>query len=76
MYNNELSGQTGLLKEGARMLKTGSLMFLLCFKNVQSGTIGKGNIKRIGFINISIVPNNENRILNIDVKLPDGKDID
>jgi len=70
-----LSSQTRLLKEGARVLKTGSLMFLLCSKNVQSYSIGKGNIKRIGFINISIVPNNENRILYIYVKLPDGEDI-
>jgi hypothetical protein len=68
MYNCELPSLYNLLDAGARVIKPGSLMFLLCSQNVQSGTIGKGNIKRIGFIYISVVPNNETRILNIYVK--------
>lgn len=75
MYGTELPSLTKLLQEGARVIKPGSLMFLLCSKNVQSGTIGNGNIKRIGFITMSVVPNNETRVLNIYVKLPDGEDI-
>jgi hypothetical protein len=71
MYNCELPSLYKLLEAGARVVKPGSLMFLLCSQNVQSGTIGKGNIKRIGFIYISVVPNNETRILNIYVKLPE-----
>jgi hypothetical protein len=74
MYNCELPSLSRLLEAGARVIKPGSLIFLLCSKNVQSGTIGKGNIKRIGFINISVVPNNETRILNIYVKLPENQE--
>jgi hypothetical protein len=73
MYNCKLPSFTKLLEAGVRVCKTGALMFLLCSQHVQSGTIGKGNIKRIGFINISVVPNNESRILNIYVKLPEPK---
>jgi hypothetical protein len=73
MYGTELPSLYKLLEAGGRVVKPGSLMFLLCSQNVQSGTIGKGNIKRIGFINISVVPNNETRILNIYVKLPEPK---
>jgi hypothetical protein len=69
MYRCKLPSLYKLLEAGGRVLKPGSLMFLLCSQNVQSGTIGKGNIKRIGFINISVVPNNETRVLNIYVKL-------
>jgi hypothetical protein len=73
MYGCELPSLYRLLEAGARVIKPGSLMFLLCSQNIQSGTIGKGNIKRIGFIYISVVPNNETRILNIYVKLPEEK---
>jgi hypothetical protein len=73
MYDCELPSLYKLLEAGARVIKAGSLMFLLCSQNLQSGTIGKGNIKRIGFIYISVVPNNETRILNIYVKLPEEK---
>jgi hypothetical protein len=73
MYGTELPNVIKLLKAGARVVKPGSLMFLLCSQNVQSGAIGKGNIKRIGFINISVVPNNETRILNIYAKLQEEK---
>jgi hypothetical protein len=73
MYNCEMPSAHKLLEAGARVCKPGALMFLLYSKQVQSGTIGKGNIKRIGFINISIVPNNETRVLNIYVKLPEPK---
>jgi predicted DNA-binding transcriptional regulator len=69
MYGTDLPSLYELLEAGARVIKPGSLMFLLCSQNVQSGTIGKGNIKRIGFIYISVVPNNETRILNIYLKL-------
>jgi hypothetical protein len=69
MYNCEMPSVHKLLEAGARVCKPGALMFLLYSKQVQSGTIGKGNIKRIGFINISVVPNNETRVLNIYVKL-------
>jgi hypothetical protein len=73
MYGTKLPSLHKLLEAGARVIKPGSLMFLLCSQNVQSGTIGKGNIKRIGFINISVVPNNETRILNIYAKLQEEK---
>jgi hypothetical protein len=71
MYGTDCPKLGKLLFEGARVVKPGSLMFLLCSQNVQSGTIGKGNIKRIGFIYISVIPTNETRILNIYVKLED-----
>jgi hypothetical protein len=73
MYNCELPSLYKLLEAGARVIRPGSLMFLLCSQNLQSGTIGKGNIKRIAFIYISVIPNNETRILNIYVKLPEEK---
>ena len=71
MYGTKLPSLSKLLSEGARVVKPGSLMFLLCSQNVQSGSIGNGNIKRVGLVHLSVVPNNETRILNIYVKLPE-----
>jgi hypothetical protein len=72
MYNCELPSLSKLLEAGARVVKPGSLMFLLCNQNRQ---ICPNNLKRIGFIYISVVPNNETRILNIYVKLPENQEI-
>jgi hypothetical protein len=66
MYNCELPSLSKLLSAGARVVKPNSLMFLLCSQNRE---ICPSNLKRIGFIYISVVPNNETRILNIYVKL-------
>jgi hypothetical protein len=68
MYGTELPSLSKLLEAGARVVKPGSLMFLLCLQNFQPCP---SNVKRIGFIYISVVPNNETRILNIYVKLPE-----
>jgi hypothetical protein len=65
MYNCELPNISKLLAAGARVVKPGSLMFLLCSQNYQ---YNKNGLKRIGFIYISVVPNNETRILNIYIK--------
>ena len=52
-----------LLKEGARVIKKGSLMFfLLGAINYQ---ICPAEIERVGMIFITVVPNNEIRTLNI-----------
>ena len=52
-----------LLKEGARVIKEGSLMFfLLGAVNYQ---ICPAEIERVGMIFITVVPNNEIRTLNI-----------
>lgn len=68
MYNTKLPSLGKLLTEGARVIKPGSLMFLLCSQNYQWCP---ANVKRIGFIHMSVIPNNETRILNIYVKLPE-----
>jgi len=68
MYNTELPKISKLLSKGARIVKSGSLMFLLCSQNYQWCL---PNCKRIGLVYISVVPNNETRILNIYVKLED-----
>jgi hypothetical protein len=68
MYGTDCPKLGKLLAAGARVVKPGSLMFLLCSKNYQSCP---PNVKRIGFIYITAVPNNETRILNIYVKLPE-----
>ena len=65
MYNCELPSLSRLLQAGTRVVKPNSLMFLLCSQNYQ---ICPSNVTRIGFIYISVVPNNETRILNIYVK--------
>lgn len=50
-------------KAGARVCQVGSLMFLLLGpQNYQMCPIG---VKRIGYVDITVVPNNEIRCLNI-----------
>ena len=63
MYGTDLPNTIKLLKAGARVCKAGSLMFLLLGpQNYQWHPAG---VKRIGYVNITVVPNNENRALNI-----------
>ena len=63
MYDTRLPSRQKLLKEGARVVKKGSLMFfLLGAVNYQ---ISPSEIERIGMIFITVVPNNEIRTLNI-----------
>ncbi len=67
MYNTELPNTAKLLKAGTRVCKSSSLMFLLLGpQNYQAHPKG---VKRIGFVAITIVPNNELRALNIYYKL-------
>jgi len=68
MYNTELPNPTKLLKEGCRVVKPGSLLFLL---HSNHGPSNIANLKRIGYLTISVVPNKETRILNIYAKIPD-----
>ena len=63
MYGTELPVTGKLLKAGARVCRVGSLMFLLLGpKNYQMCPAG---VKRIGWIAITVVPNNEIRCLHI-----------
>ena len=63
MYNTELPNSYKLLEAGARVCKSESLLFLLLGpQNYQRCPPG---IKRIGWIAITIVPNNELRALHI-----------
>jgi hypothetical protein len=66
MYNTELSNVNKLLKEGSRVVKEGSLLFLLYSSHTPSRI---ADLKRIGYLTISVVPNRETRILNIYLKL-------
>ncbi|MFZ0326852.1 MAG: hypothetical protein WBP64_09625 [Nitrososphaeraceae archaeon] len=69
MYGTDLPDTIKLLKAGARVCKVGSLMFLLLGpQNYQWHPAG---VKRIGYVNITVVPNNENRALNIFYKYGD-----
>lgn len=68
MYNTKLLNLGKLLKAGSQVVRPGSLMFLLCSQNYQQCP---ANIERIGVFYISVVPNNETRILNIYRKKPD-----
>lgn len=69
MYDTGLPITGKLLKAGARVCKPGSLMFLLLGpQNYQICPIG---VKRIGYVNITVVPNNEIRALNIYYKYAD-----
>jgi hypothetical protein len=69
MYGTELPSPIRLLEAGARVCKTGSLMFLLLGKPYQPCPKG---VKRIGCIDISVIPNNEVRFLNIYWKYEDA----
>ena len=62
MYGTALPRSMKLLNAGARVCKIGSLLFLLGHQNYQWHPTG---VKRIGYVNITVVPNNESRALNI-----------
>lgn len=63
MYKTDLPETAKLLKAGARVIKPGSLMFLLLGpKNYQ---ICPEGVKRIGWIAMTVVPSNELRALHI-----------
>lgn len=67
MYGTGVPSPIKLLKAGARVIKPGSLMFLLLGPtNYQWHPKG---VKRIGIILMTVVPNNEIRALNIYLKL-------
>lgn len=66
MYGTDLPNPSKLLKAGARVCKPGSLMFLLL--GPQNYQIHPKGVKRIGYIDISVIPNNEIRCLNIYLK--------
>jgi len=66
MYNTDLPNVTNLLKACARVVKPGSLLFLLHEYVTPSSIHG---LQKIGFIHITAVPNNGTRVLNIYVKL-------
>jgi hypothetical protein len=70
MYGTELPQTGKLLKSGARVSKVGSLMFLLL--GPQNYQICPAGVRRVGWIPISIVPNNEVRCLNIYLKYADA----
>jgi hypothetical protein len=63
MYGTDLPNPSKLLKAGARVCKVGSLMFLLL--GPQNYQICPAGVKRVGWIAITVVPNNEIRCLNI-----------
>jgi len=70
MYRTNLPTPIKLLLAGARVCKVGSLMFLLLGpQNYQWHPKG---VKRIGWIAITVVPNNEVRALNIFYKYADA----
>ena len=70
MYGTDLPKPIRLLEAGARVCKRGSLLFLLLGNvNYMWHPIG---VKRIGYINLTIVPNNEVRSLNIFYKYADN----
>ena len=63
MYETDLLSSIKLLKADARVSKVGSLMFLLLGpKNYQKCPQG---FKRIGWIALTVVPNNEVRSLHV-----------
>ena len=63
MYGTSLPAPIKLLQAGARVSKVGSLMFLLLGpKNYQ---ICPQGVKRIGWIGLTVVPNNEVRSLSV-----------
>jgi len=72
MYGTSLPSSIKLLQAGARVCAVGSLMFLLLGpQNYQWHPKG---VKRIGWIAITVVPNNEVRALNIFYKYADVLD--
>jgi hypothetical protein len=69
MYRTRLPNTGRLLKAGARVCKVGSLMFLLL--GPQNYQVCPPGLQRIGWIPMSIVPNNELRALHIFYKYAD-----
>ena len=69
MYRTSLPNTGKLLKAGARVCKVGSLMFLLL--GAQNYQMCPPGVQRIGWIAMSIVPNNELRALHIFYKYAD-----
>lgn len=63
MYGTDLPSPLKLLKAGSRVCRVGSLMFLLL--GPQNYQWHPNGVKRIGCVPITIVPNNELRVLNI-----------
>jgi hypothetical protein len=70
MYHSKLPNTARLLQAGARVCRKGALMFLLLGpRNYQWCPPG---VIRIGWIALTIVPNNELRALNIFLKVEDS----
>jgi hypothetical protein len=69
MYGTELPSPIRLLETGSRVCKPGTLMFLLLGNSYQPCPNG---VKRIGCIDISVIPNNKDRALNIYLKYEDA----
>jgi len=67
MYGTSLPNTYRLLEAGSQVVKAGSLMFLLL--GPQNYQICPRTIKRVGWIAVTIVPNNELRALHIYVSL-------
>lgn len=68
-YNTGLPKWTKLLAEGARVVKPGGLLFLLMGnKNLQSHP---KELIKIGWIVLSIIPNQESRAIHCYLKKPD-----
>ena len=63
MYGTDLPSPIKLLKAGSRVCRVGSLMFLLL--GPQNYQWHPNGVKRIGCVPITVVPNNELRVLNI-----------
>jgi hypothetical protein len=70
IYGTCLAETAKLLKAGARVCKVGSLMFLLL--GPKNYHISPQGVKGIGWIGITVVPNNELRTLNIYYKYADA----
>ena len=69
MYGTDLPSSIKLLQADVRVSKVGSLMFLLLGpKNYQ---MCPQRVKRIGWIALRIVPNNEVRSLHVYYKFAD-----
>lgn len=67
MYHCSLPNTAKLLQAGARVCKEGALLFLLL--GAQNYQYCPPSIKRIGWVAITIVPNNELRALHIYLKI-------
>ena len=74
MYNTGLPSISKLLKAGARVCKPKALMFLL-LGNVNRQSCPT-ELKRIGYVAISVIPSNELRCLHIYHKLPNELALD